>query len=109
MLTRALNNIRNGDAAWFCIKLSFAWCWLMQITTMLRTGGACLYPAGICKLYPFDFLFATPVSWLLYILIGVLLVAYVSERFMVLTTGLLTMFSTIIISRHESTGILMRA
>ncbi len=94
---------------WLCIKILFVWYWFFQMTAMLRSSGSCLYPAGICKLYHFNFLFTGPCKWALVLLLLVCAVLYISEKRMLLATGILTLLTCLIISRSESTGVLLRA
>jgi hypothetical protein len=94
---------------WLCIKILFTWYWFLQMRSMIRSSGSCLYPAGICKLYHFNFLFTGPGKWGLVLLLLVCAALYISEKRMLFATGVLTLLTCLIISRSESTGVLLRA
>src|SRR3954469_21639533 len=103
------NKFQPNELAWQCIKISFVWFWFRTIFGMLRFGGKCPYPVGVCNLYSFDPLFSSPGVWVLAIVLLGCVVLYVLEKQMLLVTGLLTFSTAIIISHHESNGIYLRA
>jgi hypothetical protein len=109
MPTKAQNSDHYGEQAWFYIKICFTLCWIVQIMTMAGTGGECLYPVGICNWYSFDFLFTVPGNWVLVAILLPLFIFYLREQYMLVTTACLSIVSCIIVSRHESSGMLLRA
>ena len=109
MPTKPLTDKQFGKLSWLCIKISFAWFWLRQMIVMLLSGGKCLYPVGLCRLYNFDILFSGPALGVLIAILLVCIILYLSEKKMLFATGMLTVLTGIIISHHESSGIFMRA
>lgn len=76
---------------------------------MISGVSKCLYPAGICTIYSFDFLFSPVGKVALYLMIAFFSILYLLEKSMLLTTLGLFLISVVVISFHESNGIYFRA
>lgn len=94
---------------WFCMKLSFVFIWLSVMLTMLSQNKACIFPAGICKIYCFEPLFTATGKRAIVALLFLFGFAYLLEYKMAATTFLLFCITAVIISFHESNGIFFRA
>jgi hypothetical protein len=97
------------DSAWTIAKACFVVLWLKNMIVMAVEQSGCTFPVGICQLYHFAPMFE---GWGLWIALCLLLAVgffYLAERKMMAVTLMGTLLSVIIISRHESGGLWLRA
>jgi hypothetical protein len=94
--------------AWFWLKLTFALFWLQQMVSLATDYQSAPLPIGIYNLFDFSVCFQPPYVWLLYLALLSIVWFYVSEKHMRWVTLAGALLSVVIITHHESNGILKR-
>jgi hypothetical protein len=101
--------MKDNERYWFWAKVSLVFFWLNVVIKMIAAAPQANLPVGICQLFSFDWFFVPPAQYFLYPLALGLALLYVFEKKMVYTTGALALFSLVVISQHESSGLFLRA
>lgn len=96
---------RNHDIEWICIKIPIMYVWLQMISNSLSRTNSVIVNKGFCLIFPCDILITPTFKFLL---IGTSLIIsglYIIERKMIRTTLALSIFSFIVFSIRESSGV----
>lgn len=96
------------EAEWFWMKVLFSLLWLQQMVFMSMEYQYAPHPVGIHQLIDYSVVFQFPWVGLLYIMLIVTTLFYLSERNMRWTTLAGALLSVLIITHHESNGIFKR-
>lgn len=93
---------------WFCLKLSVVTFWMLTLPRLITCCPKSPLPAGVYRIFNFDFLFSPIGTALLTAALLVLCFLYLLEKWMLLTTFCWFALCAIIVSHHESNGIFER-
>lgn len=99
---------KNIDSQWVFGKFTYIFFWLFSLYHALLIENNIIYPVGIFQLAPLQFLFSSQGKILIALVSFVAIVLYLSEKRMLLATGLMAVTSILIISYQDSNGIFHR-
>jgi len=109
MVSNFIHQLFYSNKGWFCIKLFLLLHWFSVIAYMLYQLNGAPLPNGICELFDCGLFTYMPVKFFLLILSVIALSFYCVEKLMIPSLFIISIISFLIISTHESNGILMRA
>lgn len=102
-------SMSDTNRFWLFIKISYLFFWLNLLLNIIAFTGEATLPFGIAKLVSLNFLFDSKLKFILVAPALTLAVLYLFEKWMPVTTLLMTALTLLLISHHESTGVFLRA
>jgi len=94
---------------WLFIKISYTFFWLNLLLNIIAFTGEATIPIGIAKVFSLNLFFGSSLKFALALPVLALAILYIFEKWMAVTTALMTILTMLLISHHESTGVFLRA
>lgn len=99
---------KNIDLEWFFGKITYIFFWLFSLYDILQIENNIIRPVGVFKFFNLGFLFAPEGQIILVLLSCIAIILYLSDKKMLLATGLMAIISVLAISYQDSNGIYRR-
>lgn len=100
--------MKNNQIEWNCIKIPFALGWSLIFYYALWNSSFIAIERGVCTYFNCDLLVHLEVKVFISLLTLLLLILYILEKWILLTTAILALLSYFVFSLHESFGVQAR-
>jgi hypothetical protein len=109
MLQKLTDKLFLSKQGWLCIKITLVWCWLPEMISLLPDCVGLPLPNGLCELLNCQLFLSPDTKIVMICLLVIASIAYLFEVFMPVALLVIAILSFVIISLHESNGIMRRA
>ena len=101
--------MENSSKYWVCIKVSFLYYWLTRVVSVvLFQSNTVDTPIGIYEFVHYGFLFTGAFKYISLAIILMISFLYITERYMKWALLIMSVFSVLLITYHESQGVFLR-